>query len=136
MKKTIAVAVAVIMMVSCAVFALAAAELGDVNNDNKVTAIDARIVLQVAVGLKTLTDSEKEAADFNGDGKITAIDARGILKKSVGITDEPTTEEPTTEEPTTEEPTMVETTTKKPIDVDDNNSPGGSIDWDDIINPK
>lgn len=57
------------------------ANLGDVNGDGKVTAVDARIVLQNVAGLKTLTEKEKEAADMNADGNITAVDARVILQK-------------------------------------------------------
>ena len=54
--------------------------LGDVNEDGKVTAIDARWALQVAAGQKTLTASQIKNADINNDGKVTAIDARNILK--------------------------------------------------------
>lgn len=58
--------------------------LGDVNGDGKVTAIDARWVLQVASGSRVLTDEQKAVADVNGDGRITAIDARWILQVASG----------------------------------------------------
>lgn len=54
--------------------------LGDINEDGKVTAIDARWALQVAAGQKTLSASQSKNADTNNDGKVTAIDARNILK--------------------------------------------------------
>lgn len=58
--------------------------LGDVNGDGKVTAIDARWVLQVASGSRVLTDEQKAVADVNGDGRITAINARWILQVASG----------------------------------------------------
>ena len=54
--------------------------IGDVNLDGKVSAIDARIVLQHAAGSRTLTGEQFRCADANNDGKVTAIDARRILK--------------------------------------------------------
>lgn len=59
--------------------------LGDVNGDGKVTAIDARWVLQIAAGVKTVTAEDKALADVNGDGKVTAIDARKILQIAAGL---------------------------------------------------
>ena len=58
---------------------------GDVNSDGNVTAVDARYVLQVVSGLKTLTSEQKILVDMNGDGKITAVDARFILQKVAGL---------------------------------------------------
>lgn len=52
---------------------------GDVNGDSKITAVDARIILQVVAELITY-DYELDVADVNGDGKITAVDARIILQ--------------------------------------------------------
>lgn len=57
---------------------------GDVNNDGKITAVDARMILQVVAGLKTY-DGEIAVADVNGDGKITAVDARMILQIVAGL---------------------------------------------------
>ena len=57
---------------------------GDVNNDGKITAVDARMVLQVVAGLKAY-DGEFSVADVNGDGKITAVDARMILQIVAGL---------------------------------------------------
>lgn len=53
---------------------------GDVNNDGKINAADAVLVLQDAADIKKLDDSQKSYADMNGDGKINAADAAEILK--------------------------------------------------------
>lgn len=58
---------------------------GDVNNDGIVSAIDARIVLQVVAEIKSIDSISMEVADLNGDGKITAIDARIILQIVAGL---------------------------------------------------
>ena len=63
--------------------------LGDVNNDGKITAKDARLALRRAVGLETYAEGTREfiACDVNKDGKITAADARKILRAAVGMED-------------------------------------------------
>lgn len=58
--------------------------LGDVNEDGKIRATDARLVLQAVAGLKTLTEAQELAADVNKDGEVTAMDARLILQVVVG----------------------------------------------------
>ncbi len=58
--------------------------LGDVNNDTKIDAKDALLVLRIAVGKHTPTQGEKAAADPNADGKTDAKDALEILKYAVG----------------------------------------------------
>lgn len=62
--------------------------LGDVNEDRSVTARDATLALQFAVGYIQLTDSQKKAGDVNFDNKITARDATMILQYAVGLLDE------------------------------------------------
>ncbi|MGN0555647.1 MAG: dockerin type I repeat-containing protein [Candidatus Fimenecus sp.] len=57
---------------------------GDLNGDDKISAVDARWVLQAASGARTLTDAQKAAADLNGDGKVNAVDARWILQIASG----------------------------------------------------
>lgn len=59
--------------------------LGDINGDGKITAVDARIILQNVAGLTTLDNKQKEAADVNMDGNITAVDARIILQVVAGL---------------------------------------------------
>lgn len=56
------------------------AVLGDVNGDGKITAVDARLVLQHVAELKVFTEAEAKAADMNEDGKVTAVDARLMLQ--------------------------------------------------------
>ena len=53
---------------------------GDVNNDGKITAADARLVLRFSAGLQKYTASQRKKADVNGDGRITAADARLVLR--------------------------------------------------------
>lgn len=55
---------------------------GDVDNDGKITANDARLVLRAAVNLEKVV---KYYADIDVDGRITASDARIVLRKSVGL---------------------------------------------------
>ncbi|MBR3768725.1 MAG: dockerin type I repeat-containing protein [Clostridia bacterium] len=58
---------------------------GDVDENGKIEAKDARIILRTSVGLNTL---EKEAllkADLDGNGKISANDARLALRLAVGL---------------------------------------------------
>ena len=63
-----------------------AALVGDVtDNDNLVTANDARTILRASVGLDTLTQEQMSIADTDEDGRITAADARTALRISVGL---------------------------------------------------
>ena len=64
---------------------LSSAIPGDINGDGKVTAIDARWVLQIATGIRQVTEEERKSVDFNKDGKVTAIDARWVLQAAAGI---------------------------------------------------
>lgn len=58
-------------------------ELGDVNMDGKVTAVDAMLALKLAL-LDNPTDVILGLADVNGDGKITEVDAMRILQYATG----------------------------------------------------
>jgi len=53
---------------------------GDLNHDLAVTAADALIALQMAVGAVPATD----AADVSGDGEVTSLDALMILQVAAG----------------------------------------------------
>ncbi len=53
--------------------------IGDVNHDHKISAYDARMVLQFAAGTVIPSKQQQRLSDMNGDGKVTAIDARQIL---------------------------------------------------------
>ncbi len=56
--------------------------LGDVNNDGKINALDAILILRAAVDLTNLNDVQKKAADMNGDGRVNALDAIEVLIKA------------------------------------------------------
>lgn len=57
---------------------------GDVNHDSAITATDALIALQTAVGKTTLGYDEADAADVDGNWTVNATDALMILQGSVG----------------------------------------------------
>ena len=54
--------------------------IGDVTGDGKVTAIDARQILQCAASNAEFSPEQIKLADLNGDGKVTAFDARLALQ--------------------------------------------------------
>ena len=60
-------------------------EMGDLNNDGKITTSEARRILRAAVKLEDLTAYERARADMNGDGKVTTEDARIALRKAIGL---------------------------------------------------
>ena len=53
---------------------------GDLNSDDKVTALDARICLRAAAKLEELTIPQMLAANVFGSNKITSMNARKILR--------------------------------------------------------
>ncbi|MBQ6023211.1 MAG: dockerin type I repeat-containing protein [Clostridia bacterium] len=61
--------------------------LGDIDNDNKITASDARLALRRAVDLEDYAEGSPEflACDIDKDGKVTAGDARIILRIAVDL---------------------------------------------------
>ena len=54
--------------------------LGDVTGDGKVTAIDARQILQYAASNADFSPEQIKLADLNGDGTVTAFDPRLALQ--------------------------------------------------------
>ncbi len=58
---------------------------GDANGDGKVTAVDARAILQHAAGIKSISADELANLDMTGDGKVTALDGRWILQIAAGL---------------------------------------------------
>lgn len=112
-SKITAIILSAALVLSCAAILASAgvSKLGDVNDDNKITAEDARIILKVSAKLDALSEELTKRADVNLDGRITAADARLTLRVSAKLDsfpvadEEPTDEEPTDEEPTDEEPT-------------------------------
>ncbi|HEY4497437.1 MAG TPA: carboxypeptidase regulatory-like domain-containing protein, partial [Candidatus Paceibacterota bacterium] len=57
-------------------------DIGDTN----ISASDAVMVLQAAVGIRTLSPEQKLVADVSGDGAVNAVDAVMILQRKVGLT--------------------------------------------------
>jgi hypothetical protein len=58
---------------------------GDVNDDGKITAADARLALRISAHLDTPNEKQLITADYDRNGKITAADARMILRKSANL---------------------------------------------------
>lgn len=58
---------------------------GDVNNDGKVTAADARKILRVSAKLEVLSGQAAKNADIDGDGDTDAADARDALRIASGV---------------------------------------------------
>lgn len=63
--------------------------LGDVDDDGKVSAADARLALRASVGLEKYEGKSQPflSADVDHDGKLSSADARIILRVSVGLED-------------------------------------------------
>ncbi len=68
-------------------------QIGHINDDGKITAADARLVLRYSVELEQFTDLQMLAAQTNDDGKINAADARNILRHSVELENLPQVED-------------------------------------------
>ena len=60
---------------------------GDVNEDERITLVDALFALQASLGKRTLSPTQEQAADVNGDSRITLVDALFILQASLGKRD-------------------------------------------------
>lgn len=58
---------------------------GDINLDNRITAVDALMILSATTEEITLTQAEAKAGDVNGDGEVTVSDALQILYFSAEI---------------------------------------------------
>lgn len=58
-------------------------KVGDVNGDNTVGAVDARMILRYVADLIELSEDELARADVDGNGQVQAVDARKILRMLV-----------------------------------------------------
>ena len=58
--------------------------IGDLNRDGKITAADALMTLQIAVGKLQPDEEQAKAADVDGEDGVTATDALLILQYVVG----------------------------------------------------
>ena len=83
-KSILALVLCALLAGSCLLPAFAVT-LGDVTNDEEITAEDARAILRAAVGLDVLLAEEAKKADMDADGEITAADARLALRTAVGL---------------------------------------------------
>lgn len=84
MKKLLSIMLVVLLILTTVPFvAFAEGVKGDANGDGKINAIDARVILQAAVGLVTIDDVA--GADISGDGKVSALDARYVLMIVAGL---------------------------------------------------
>ena len=60
-------------------------EAGDIDGNGKVDLSDAKQGLEVALGIRNITNDKIKFGDMDSDGKITLKDAVLILKKALGI---------------------------------------------------
>lgn len=60
-------------------------KLGDVDEDKKISAVDAMYALQMSVGTGTWTMTQRLAAEVDGMSPVTSVDAMLILQASVGL---------------------------------------------------
>lgn len=120
LKKIMSILLATVMMASSVIMAFAKPiKKGDTNRDGKITAVDARNILLVVTGKKTIDNKEKIYYDVNGTGFVSAIDSRMVLRMIAGldeeiVVDDGEEEATTPEEPTTQKPSEDEPTTEKP----------------------
>lgn len=91
MKKHLTGLIALFMVITMVfsvlpVFA-ASYTIGDVDNDGKISADDARLALRAAISLENYASGSAQAlaCDADNDGKITTSDARLILRAAVGL---------------------------------------------------
>lgn len=92
MKKVLSIVLSlVIIVLSLSCVAIAAVTMpGDVNEDGKVAATDARMILQVVAGLRDESFlKNKDNAELIVDGELKASDARMILQMVAGIENAP-----------------------------------------------
>ena len=59
--------------------------LGDVNFDGLIDTTDAKLIMQLDLGLITEADLMVEAADVNGDGLVDTTDAKLIMQLDLGL---------------------------------------------------
>lgn len=89
--KIISVMLAVVLMVMAIPFTTFAATKGDVDGNGEISAVDARLILQVVAGLKKEADLKNAVgADVDGKNGVTAVDARVVLQIVAGLADAPT----------------------------------------------
>ena len=90
---------------------------GDVNNDKKVSMVDAVLIMRNTLGLNDLSADAAVQADVDGDGSVTIKDSIYVLQYICGILDTFPVEEGPAQKPT-EAPTAAPTEkpTQKPTE--------------------
>ena len=90
---------------------------GDVNNDKKVSTVDAVLIMRNTLGLNNLSADTAVRADVDGDGSVTIKDSINVLRYICGILDTFPVEEGPAQKPT-EAPTAAPTEkpTQKPTE--------------------
>ena len=90
---------------------------GDVNNDKKVSMVDAVLIMRNTLGLNDLSADATVRADVDGDGSVTIKDSIYVLQYMCGILDTFPVEEGPAQKPT-EAPTAAPTErpTQKPTE--------------------
>lgn len=89
MKKIICLTIAVIMAIAVNPVTASAGLKGDLDENGRVTALDARTVLRIAARLVRFEEVFIELADMDGNNKITSGDARAILRIAARIDSQP-----------------------------------------------
>ncbi len=84
MKKLLSVILATVICLSM-IIPVHGYYAGDVNNDNIITAADARTILRHSAELELITGDMLERADVDGSGDITATDARLALRMGADL---------------------------------------------------
>lgn len=62
-------------------------KFGDIDDDGRISASDARLILRAVVGLEDIPQEILKRADYRGTGKIMADNARTTLRLAVGLDD-------------------------------------------------
>ncbi len=91
MKQTfrlLALLVCAATLLITTILTASAASFADADEDGRILAADARIVLRASVGLSPWTDEMLKNCDIDNDKALTAADARLILRLSVGFGNE------------------------------------------------
>ncbi|MCX7001588.1 MAG: dockerin type I repeat-containing protein [Candidatus Sumerlaeota bacterium] len=88
-KKLHSLTLALILVLGSTIFGIepshAALIYGDVSQEGTITAYDAALAAQSAVGSVDLTPTQLTAADVSGDNQVTAFDAALIAQYAVGL---------------------------------------------------
>ena len=61
--------------------------LGDVNGDGNIDTTDAKLIMQLDLGLISESDLDLAAADVNGDGLVDTTDAKLVMQLDLGLID-------------------------------------------------